>query len=106
MRRSLEGEKNSLNLKPDWIIKGFFFLMLLYTCYNLFMSQYHLFKVFELKRATKSLEVQIEQYRAENQKMEYLLRLVKEHPEHFKEKFARRYMQMQKEGERILILKD
>ena len=65
-----------------------------------------LFKVFELKKSSKNLQVQIGQYRAENEKMEQLLKLVKEHPEHFKEKFARRYMQMQKDGEYILIFRD
>lgn len=106
MRRSSGEKKSILSLKPDSIIKGFFLLMLLYTCYNLFMSQYNLFRVFELKKASKSLQAQIDQYKIENEKMEQLLKLVREHPEHFKERFARRYMQMQKNGEYILILRD
>lgn len=106
MRRSLGEKRNFLSLKPDLLIKSFFFLMFIYTFYNFFMSQYNLFKVFELKKSSKNLQVQIGQYRAENEKMEQLLKLVKEHPEHFKEKFARRYMQMQKDGEYILIFRD
>lgn len=50
MRRSLGEKRNFLSLKPDWLIKSFFFLMFIYTFYNFFMSQYNLFKVFELKK--------------------------------------------------------
>lgn len=106
MRRSLEGRRSFISLKPDVLIKGFFFFMLMYTLYNLFLSQYNIFKVFELKSSSKNLQLQIDQYKAENEKMEQLLKLVMEHPEYFKEKFARVYMQMQKDGEHILIFSD
>lgn len=106
MKRSLEGGRNFPSLKPDWLIKGLFFLMLIYTSYNLFMSQYNIFKVLELRKSLRNIQAQINQYKVENDKTDQLLKLVKEHPEYFKEKFARSYMQMQKEGEYILILGD
>ncbi|QWK12423.1 MAG: hypothetical protein KNN14_06075 [Aquificota bacterium] len=70
------------------------------------MSQYNIFKVLELRKSLRNIQAQINQYKVENDKTDQLLKLVKEHPEYFKEKFARRYMQMQKEGEYILILGD
>ncbi|MCX8164105.1 MAG: septum formation initiator family protein [Aquificaceae bacterium] len=80
--------------------------MFFYTCYGLFLSQYNLFRVFELKRAMGEIQNQIDEYKTENGQKEQLLELVKEHPEHFKEKFAREYMQMQKSGEYILLFKN
>ncbi|MCS7308017.1 MAG: septum formation initiator family protein [Aquificaceae bacterium] len=106
MKRSLVVKKNSSGLKPDTLIKSFAFLLFIYTCYNIFLSQYSIFKVFELKKASHHIQLQVNHQKEENHKKEQLLELVKEHPEHFKEKFAREYMQMQKEGEYILILRD
>ncbi|MCS6999217.1 MAG: septum formation initiator family protein [Aquificaceae bacterium] len=106
MRQILGGRKSFSGLKPEILLKSLPFLLFIYTCHNLFLSQYSIFRVFELERASQEVQKQINQYRAENDKKEQLLELVKEHPEHFKEKFAREYMQMQREGEFILILKD
>ncbi|MEN3028363.1 MAG: septum formation initiator family protein [Aquificaceae bacterium] len=87
------------------MLKFFPFLLFLYTCHNLFLSQYSIFRVFELERASQEVQKQINHYKAENRKKEQLLELVKEHPKHW-EKFAREYMQMHREEEFILILKD
>lgn len=106
MKRSLEERRSFLSLKPDIVPKAFAFLLFAYTCYNLFLSQYSVFKVFELKRATIDLNRRINHQKLENQKKEKLLEMVREYPEHFKEKFAREYMQMQRPDEYILILKE
>lgn len=103
MRRNLGGRRS---LKPLIIPKIFFFLVAVYTLYNVFLSQYNIFKILELKAATQKLETKIKDYRFEREKVEKLLELIEKHPEHFKEKFAREYMQMQREGEYILILRD
>ncbi len=106
MRQSLVEKRSLLGLKPEWIGKAFLFLMLIYTFHTLFTSQYNIFKTFELKRSLKNIQAKINHYKAENDRMEELLRLIREHPEHFKEKFARRYMQMQRPGEHIFLIKD
>lgn len=106
MRQIFGGRKSFSGLKPEILLKFFPFLLFLYTCHNLFLSQYSIFRVFELERASQEVQKQINHYKAENRKKEQLLELVKEHPEHFKEKFAREYMQMHREEEFILILKD
>ncbi len=105
MRRSLEGRESLRFLKPEGLLKLFFLLMVLYTSYNLFLSQYNVFRVFELKKASVELDAKISRQRVENSKTEQILELIKENPEHFKEKFAREYMQLQREGEYILLFK-
>ena len=102
--RQNSGERRSLN--PLIISKIFFFLVAVYTLYNIFLSQYNIFKILELKAATQKLETKIKDHRSEKEKMEKLLQLIEKHPEHFKERFVREYMQMQREGEYILILRD
>jgi len=105
MRRSSEGRGNFLALASDRLFKIFFFLMFFYTLYNLFLSQYSIFRVFELKKAGIELDTQIARQRAENNKREQLLELIRENPEHFKERFAREYMQLQRDGEYILLFR-
>lgn len=106
MRQSSVEKKSFPGLKPELLLKLFLIILFLYTCYNLFLSQYSIFKVFELEKSSRKVRAQVEYYSRENRKKEQLLELVKEHPEYFKEKFAREYMQMQKKDEYILILKD
>ncbi|MFN7065841.1 MAG: FtsB family cell division protein [Aquificaceae bacterium] len=103
MRQSLEGRKS---LRPELLAKALFFLVFLYTLHNLFMSQYSLFKIFELKRSILELHAKVENLKRENKEVEKLLELMKKYPEHFKEKFAREYMQMQRDGEYLLLLRD
>ncbi|QID32430.1 septum formation initiator family protein [Pampinifervens florentissimum] len=79
--------------------------MVLYTFYNLFLSQYNVFRVFELKKASVELNAKISRQRAENSNTEQVLELIRENPEHFKDKFAREYMQLQREGEYILLFR-
>lgn len=105
MRRNLGERGNFRTLGPDELFKIIFLVFFLYTLYNLFLSQYNIFRVFELKRASIELDSQINRQKAENNKTEQLLELIKENPEHFKEKFAREYMQLQREGEYILLFK-
>ncbi len=105
MKRSLEGRRPFASLRPERLSKLFFLLMLIYTLYNLFLSQYNLFRVFELKRAGIELEAKVARQRLENQKAEQVLELMRENPEHFKERFARQYMQLQREGEYILLFR-
>jgi len=81
-------------------------VILLYTLYNLFLSQYNIFRVIELKKASLELKDKISHQRSENIKTEQLLELIRENPEHFKEKFAREYMQLQREGEYILLFRN
>ncbi|MEJ7619913.1 MAG: hypothetical protein WKI46_03715 [Aquificaceae bacterium] len=105
MKRNLVGRENFRFLKPEGFSKLFFFLMVLYTFYNLFLSQYNVFRVFELKKASVELDAKISRQRAENSNTEQVLELIRENPEHFKEKFAREYMQLQREGEYILLFR-
>lgn len=104
MRRNSEGRVNFQALVYDRLFRIFFFVVFLYTLYNLFLSQYSIFRVVELKRSGVELNAQISRQRTENIKTEQLLELIRENPEHFKEKFAREYMQLQKDGEYILLL--
>lgn len=106
MRRSSGVKRNFQGLKPEALLRLFLVLLLLYTFHNLFLSQLNVKRVLELKSASMNLQKQVEHYRLENAKMEQLLELVKSHPDHFNEKFARHYMQMQKEEELILIMKE
>lgn len=106
MRRSLEGRRSLKGLSPNLLAIGIFLLVFLYTLHSLFLSQYNLFRVFQLKRSIGELQVKIDQYRENNEKMEQLLELIKKHPEHFKERFTRNYMQMQRDDEYILLFKD
>ena len=103
MRRNSGGRRS---LKPLIISKIFLILVAVYTLYNVFLSQYNIFKTFELRIATQKLETKIKDYRSERERIEKLLELIEKHPEHFKERFAREYMQMQREGEYLLILRD
>ncbi len=105
MKRNSAGRESSWFLKPEGFAKLFFFLMVLYTFYNLFLSQYNVFRVIELKKASVELNAKISHQRAENSNTEQVLELIRENPEHFKEKFAREYMQLQRDGEYILIFK-
>ncbi len=105
MKRSSWGRENSRLLGPEGLLKFFFLVVVLYTFYNLFLSQYNIFRVFELKKAGSELDDKIARQRAENTKTEQLLELIRENPEYFKEKFAREYMQLQREGEYILLFK-
>ncbi len=106
MRRSLEEKRSLKGLSPSLLAMGIFLLVFLYTLHSLFLSQYNLFRVFQLKRSIGELQVKIDQYRENNEKMEQLLELIKKHPEHFKERFTRNYMQMQRDDEYILLFKD
>ncbi|MDW8066292.1 MAG: septum formation initiator family protein [Aquificaceae bacterium] len=106
MKRSLEGRRSFPALKPEVIPKALTVLLFFYTCYNFFLSQYSIFRVLELRKAIHHVEAQVKQHRAENSKKQQMLELLREHPEHFKEKFAREYMQMQREDEYILMLKN
>ncbi len=106
MKRNLEGRENSQLLKAERLLKVFFSVILLYTLYNLFLSQYNIFRVIELKKASLELKDKISHQRSENIKTEQLLELIRENPEHFKEKFAREYMQLQREGEYILLFRN
>ncbi len=106
MKRNLEGRENSQLLKTERLLKVFFSVILLYTLYNLFLSQYNIFRVIELKKASLELKDKISHQRSENIKTEQLLELIRENPEHFKEKFAREYMQLQREGEYILLFRN
>lgn len=103
MRRILGGRKSFPSSGHELFFKFFLAILFLYTCHNLFLSQYSVFRVMELEKATREIKARIEHYRKENRKKEELLQLVREHPEHFREKFAREYMQMQREDEYILI---
>ncbi len=105
MKRNSAGRENFRFLKPEVLPKLFFFLMVLYTFYNLFLSQYNVFRVIELKKASVELNAKISHQRAENSNIEQVLELIRKNPEHFKEKFAREYMQLQRDGEYILIFK-
>ena len=105
MKRNSEGRENFRFLKPEGLLKLFFFLMVLYTFYNLFLSQYNVFRVFELKKASVELDAKISRQSVENSKTEQVLELIRENPEHFKDKFAREYMQLQREGEYILLFR-
>lgn len=106
MRRNTEGRRSLKGLKPEVIPVAFFALMLIYTFYNLFLSQYNIFKLMELKNSSKKLEEQLAMEKEENERREKLLELIKAHPEHFKEKFARQYMQLQKDGEYMILFNE
>ncbi len=106
MRQSLEEKRSLKGLGPNLLVKGIFLLVFLYTLHSLFLSQYNLFRIFGLKRSILDLQAKVEEYMRENEKMERLLELMKKHPDHFKEKFTRNYMQMQRDGEDILLFKD
>lgn len=106
MRRNSEVRRSLKGLNPNLLAKGIFFVVFLYTLHSLFLSQYNLFRVFQLRKAIGEIQVKIDQYKTENEKTEKLLELTKKHPEHFKEKFARNYMQMQREDEHIFLFKE
>jgi len=93
-------------LSYDVLPKSFFLFVLFYTFYNLFFSQYNLLKLFQLKESSQKIEKSIDEYTLKNRKSEQLLELIEEHPEVYREKFAREYMQLQRPDEFILLLKE
>lgn len=105
MKRSLKARKSFTGLSPKVIPAFLFALALVYTFYNVFFSQYSVFRVLKIKSAERELSKNLQEYRENNEKMEQLLELVRKYPEYYREKFARSYMQVQKEEERIILLK-
>lgn len=103
MKLSSEERRNFLPSEANTFFRLFFFVVFIYTLYNLFLGQYSVFKVVELRKATVELDIKILSYKQKNAKGEKLLELIRENPEHFKERFARQYMQLQGRGEIILL---
>ncbi|RMH00769.1 MAG: hypothetical protein D6699_07320 [Aquificota bacterium] len=105
MKRSLKARKSFTGLSPNILPVLLFVLGLFYTFYNVFLSHYNIGRVLKIQKASHELEKSLQEYREENEKLEQLLELVKKHPEYYRERFARSYMQVQKEDESIILLK-
>ena len=101
------GKKSS---EGSWIedrLPLFFFLFMLFsTIYNLFFSPFNLFKTLQMKKALIQIEEKRAKVQEENKKLEQVLNSMEKNPDYYKEKFIREYMQLYKEGERVILFRD
>ncbi len=105
--QGLEGKRSSGNYQAPYRIAFLFFLFLVgATVYNLLLSPFNLFKTLELQNSLSGLERKKAELKEENKRLEQLLSSIEKNPEYYKERFIREYMQLQREGDRVIIFND
>ncbi|MGC8852699.1 MAG: hypothetical protein ACP5P0_03740 [Hydrogenobacter sp.] len=59
-----------------------------------------------MQKSFHSIDKRIEEVKRENAKLENVLELVNKYPEIYTERFIRKYMQLQKKDEKIILFGD
>ncbi|SHK23609.1 septum formation initiator family protein [Thermocrinis minervae] len=83
----------------------FFLLMLGLTVYNIFFSKLNVFALSKLNKSMQVIDSEIRSLEEDNAKLSKLLQSMENNPDYYRELYTRRYMQMQREGEKFLLLK-
>lgn len=106
MRQSSEGKRNFGSLSPELLPLVFMAVVLLLTLHNVFFSTFNVFNVWKMQESLRSVDKRLEEVKNKNAELENLLDLVNKYPDTYKERFIRRYMQLQKKDEKIILFSD
>ncbi len=103
MRQGLEGKRSFGGFSPELLPLVFMTLLVILTVYNLFFSSFNVFDVWKMQKSLHSIDKKLEEVKRENAKLENMLELVNKYPEIYTERFIRKYMQLQKKDEKIIL---
>ncbi|SNZ10639.1 FtsB family cell division protein [Hydrogenobacter hydrogenophilus] len=106
MRQSSEGKRNFGGLSPESLPLVFMLVVVILTVYNLFFSTFNIFNILKMQKSLHSIDKKLEEVKNKNAKLENMLDLVNKYPDTYKERFIRRYMQLQKKDEKIILFSD
>jgi len=106
MRQGSEGKRSFGSLSPEILPLVFMMVSAILTVYNLFFSTFNLFSLWKMQKSLHSIDKSLEEVKNKNAKLENLLDLVNRYPNTYKERFIRRYMQLQKKDEKIILFSD